>query len=103
MGARELISNRHNACSPMINSPLQDKLQLPSITPPENRAGNVLSDTEHPIFLGDVFLTDATHVKSTVQILTFYGNKNTREMESYQQMQHESEVPEMRALCPKSG
>lgn len=48
----------------MINTPLEYNLQLPFITPPENRAGNV-SDTEHPVFLGEVWLKDATHVKLT--------------------------------------
>lgn len=62
MGAQELISNRHNARSPMINTPLEYKLQLPSITLPENRAGRA-SDTESPILLGDALLTDATYVK----------------------------------------
>lgn len=49
----------------MINTPLEYNLQLPSITPPESRAGHE-SDTEHPVFLGEVWLKDATHVKLTL-------------------------------------
>ena len=87
----------------MINLSQRHKLQLPSITLPENRVQNVLDTPEYPISLCDVFLTDATNIKNkTKQKMLLWqtllmGTKALGKWNIlHQQMQSEPEVSGIR-------